>query len=221
MKSVPQASETLEPVIIHCDDDLVVLEKPASLLSVPGKQVNWSVASWLREQFPEADGPLLAHRLDMSTSGLMLATRHAAAHKRLQQQFIQRTIGKRYAAILSQPLATGDYQVELPLRVDIDNRPRQIVCFTHGKAAITRATVIASNSTSSRVEFYPVTGRTHQLRVHAASPQGLNAPILGDELYGQYTDNADNQRLMLHADWLRFRHPGNGEIMEVSSAAPF
>ncbi len=216
MNAGPVASETLEPIVLHCDEDLVVLNKPGGLLSVPGKTVNWSVQSWLAQSFPEATGPLLTHRLDMSTSGLMLATLHASAHKRLQHQFIKRTIEKRYVALLSKLLRPGEYVVDLPLRVDVDNRPRQTVCFSHGKQAFTRAVVTNTEGDSSRVEFFPQTGRTHQLRVHAADPRGLNAAIVGDELYG-----SAGERLMLHADCLRFRHPGSGEFMEICSPAPF
>lgn len=216
MNAGPVASETLTPTILHLDDDLVVLNKPVNLLSVPGKSVNWSVQSWLKKTFPEAGGPLLAHRLDMSTSGLMLATLNASAHKRLQHQFINRTITKRYTAILGKSLGPGDYLIDLPLRVDLENRPRQIVCFEHGKAAITRAVVTNTGAEACRVEFFPQSGRTHQLRVHASDPRGLNAPIVGDELYGTAGD-----RLMLHADWLQFRHPGSGEFIEFSCEAPF
>ena len=216
MPNPPTASTTLTPVILHCDDDLVVLDKPTGLLSVPGKTVLWSVQTWLAQQVTGPATALLAHRLDMSTSGLLLATLNAKAHKRLQHQFIKRSMQKRYIGILDKPLAKDHYQVDLPLRVDLDNRPRQMVCYQHGKPASTRVEVTERDARRCRVVFHPVTGRTHQLRVHAAHPRGLHAPIVGDELYG-----TEDTRLMLHAEWLRFRHPGSGEFIEFSSPAPF
>ncbi len=206
------------PATVYEDNDLVVVNKPSGLLSVPGKEVQDSVLTRLQERYPDATGPLLVHRLDMSTSGLLLAAKNAETHKALQQQFEQRSVEKRYMALLSKRLPEHQDKgsIELPLRVDLDDRPRQVVCFAHGKTAKTHWQVIARQQATTKVYFYPVTGRTHQLRMHASHKDGLNAPIVGDELYGEA-----GQRLLLHADRLRFTHPNTGERIEVSAAAPF
>jgi len=206
------------PDTVYEDDELVVVNKPAGLLSVPGKEVEDSVLTRLRLRYPDASGPLLVHRLDMSTSGLLLAAKTAASHKTLQQQFEIRSVEKRYQAILSKrlPEQVEAGSVELPLRVDLDDRPRQLVCFSHGRSATTHWQVIERQKSSTRVYLYPLTGRTHQLRLHAAHKDGLNAPIVGDELYG-----VEGERLLLHAERLRFTHPGSGQGLEVMAAAPF
>jgi tRNA pseudouridine32 synthase/23S rRNA pseudouridine746 synthase len=152
----------------------------------------------------------------MSTSGLLLAAKTAQAHKYLQKQFINRTIQKRYIAVLSKVIKHSNKVIDLPLRVDLDDRPRQVVCYEHGKAAVTRMEVISSDAVSTRVYFYPVTGRTHQLRVHAAHCNGLAAPIVGDDLYG-----TRGGRLLLHAQMLTFNHPTTGIKMELITPAPF
>lgn len=208
--------ENLEPTIVYEDADIVVVNKPADLLSIPGKEEHHSVLSWLRKNYPDATGALLVHRLDMSTSGLLLAAKTAHSHKFLQKQFINRTVQKRYVAVLSKVIENEPKVVDLPLRVDLDDRPRQVVCYEHGKSAVTRMEVISSDSISTRVYFYPVTGRTHQLRVHAAHYDGLAAPIVGDDLYG-----TRGGRLFLHAQMLTFNHPTTGDRMEVMSPAPF
>jgi tRNA pseudouridine32 synthase/23S rRNA pseudouridine746 synthase len=208
--------ETLEPTIVYEDADIVVVNKPADLLSIPGKEEHHSVLSWLRKKYPDATGALLVHRLDMSTSGLLLAAKTAQAHKFLQKQFINRTVQKRYIAVLSKVIESKQKVIDLPLRVDLDDRPRQVVCYEHGKAAVTRMEVISSDAVSTRVYFYPVTGRTHQLRVHAAHYDGLAAPIVGDDLYG-----TRGGRLLLHAQKLTFDHPTTGYQMEVITPAPF
>jgi tRNA pseudouridine32 synthase/23S rRNA pseudouridine746 synthase len=208
--------ESLVPTIVYEDADIVVVNKPADLLSIPGKEEHHSVLSWLRKQYPDATGALLVHRLDMSTSGLLLAAKTAQAHKYLQKQFINRTIQKRYIAVLSKVIAHEDKLIDLPLRVDLDDRPRQVVCYEHGKAAVTRMEVISSDAVSTRVHFYPITGRTHQLRVHAAHCNGLAAPIIGDDLYG-----TRGGRLLLHAQMLDFNHPTTGYQMKIETPAPF
>jgi tRNA pseudouridine32 synthase/23S rRNA pseudouridine746 synthase len=208
--------ETLEPTVVYEDVDIVVVNKPADLLSIPGKEEHHSVLSWLRKQYPDATGALLVHRLDMSTSGLLLAAKTAQAHKHLQKQFINRTVEKRYIAVLSKAIEHEDKVIDLPLRVDLDDRPRQVVCYEHGKAAVTRMEVISRDAVSTRVHFYPVTGRTHQLRVHAAHCNGLAAPIVGDDLYG-----TRGGRLFLHAQMLVFNHPTTGKKMELMTSAPF
>jgi len=208
--------ETLEPTIVYEDADIVVVNKPADLLSIPGKEERHSVLSWLKKKYPDATGALLVHRLDMSTSGLLLAAKTSQAHKYLQKQFIKRTVKKRYIAVLSKVIEHEDKVIDLPLRVDLDDRPRQVVCYQHGKAALTRMEVISSDAVSTRVYFYPVTGRTHQLRVHAAHCNGLAAPIVGDDLYG-----TRGGRLFLHAQMLTFDHPATGNKMELMTPAPF
>ena len=206
----------LQPKIIYEDADIVVLNKPAGLLSIPGKTQNYSVSSWLAARYPEADGLLLVHRLDMATSGLLLAAKNSRAHKILQQQFIARSVEKRYVAVLSKPLDADVKIVDLPLRVDLDDRPRQMVCYKHGKNAITHFKLISTDDHTSRVYFYPLTGRTHQLRVHAAHSKGLAAPIVGDALYGVAAE-----RMMLHADKLSFDHPQTGIRKTFKAEAPF
>ena len=216
-KSTPWLStHDLLPQIIYQDEHVIVLNKPAGLLSTPGKQHSHSVLSWLQQRYPQAQGALLVHRLDMATSGLMLAAKSADAHKKLQQQFIRRSIQKRYVALLSGVLTQAQYEIDLPLRVDLDDRPRQRVCQQHGKPAQTRVEVLAVDASTTRVYFYPKTGRTHQLRVHAAHPRGLNSPIVGDELYGVAAT-----RLCLHAESLGFAHPQSGESMYFQLDAEF
>jgi len=195
-----------------------VVNKPHGLLSVPGKEVQDSVLTRLQKRYPKATGALLVHRLDLSTSGLLLVAKNSETHKALQKQFLKRTIKKRYVAVLSKELPEDQSQgvIELPLRVDIDDRPRQRVCFTHGKLAKTHWKVIGRKRGQTRVYFYPITGRTHQLRVHASHKDGLNIPIKGDELYG-----TEGERLLLHAEQLIFIHPATGQRIEVRVAAPF
>ncbi len=212
------------PDIIYEDDDLLVVNKPHGLLSVPGKTVQDSVLSRLRQRYPKATGPILVHRLDLFTSGLLLAAKNSATHKTLQQQFLQRSIKKRYIAVLAKELsekfvtdAAYKERIELPICSDVNDRPRQMVCFDHGKTAITDWELISCENGTSRVYFYPITGRTHQLRVHAAHKMGLNTPIVGDKLYGQKMA----ERLLLHAEKLCFTHPRTNKTIEVCSPAPF
>ncbi len=221
VSSRPLLGEYLEdnnaPYAVYEDEVILAVNKPCGLLSVPGKEVRDSVLTRLQTRYPEATGPLLVHRLDLATSGLLLVAKTKEVHKTLQRQFIKRTIEKRYVAVLSRKLPGDDQgMVELPLCVDILDRPRHQVCFERGKAAKTRWTVISRGQTTTRVYFYPVTGRTHQLRVHASHQKGLNAPIVGDELYG----NKD-QRLFLHAERLCFTHPLTGERVTLTAPVPF
>jgi len=211
-----KSDKRLQPEIVYEDADIVVLNKPVGLLSIPGKTQGYSVSSWLAGRYPGADGPLLVHRLDMATSGLLLAAKNSRSHKILQQQFIARSVEKRYVAILSKPFDAKVKRVDLPLRVDLDDRPRQMVCYQHGKKAVTQVEVISTDEQTSRVYFYPLTGRTHQLRVHAAHSQGLAAPIVGDTIYGVAAE-----RMMLHAEKLSFYHPKTNQKMTVKSEAPF
>jgi tRNA pseudouridine32 synthase/23S rRNA pseudouridine746 synthase len=205
-----------DPEIVYEDEYLAVVHKPAAMLSVPGKQESDSVLLRMKRRYPEATGPLLVHRLDMGTSGLLLVAKTAEVHKALQSQFMGRSVKKRYVAILEGELTADSGVIDLPLRVDLDDRPRQMVCYTYGKSARTEWEVVAKGEGITRVYFYPITGRTHQLRVHAAHPSGLNAPILGDELYG-----TKGARLHLHAERLEFTHPVSGERMVVEREAGF
>ncbi|MBC6993655.1 pseudouridine synthase [Neolewinella lacunae] len=188
--------------VVYEDDDLLLVNKPHEMLSVPGKNIEDSV--WLRakKRYPSATGPLIVHRLDMSTSGLLLLTKNKETHKLLQHQFFKRSVQKRYIALLEGVVDGEEGTIDLPLRGDLEDRPRQIVCTTHGKTARTHWKVIGREGKRTLVHLWPVTGRTHQLRVHAAHPGGLNAPIVGDDLYGVAAS-----RLCLHAEWIAFTHP--------------
>lgn len=209
------------PIVYH-DQDIVVVNKPAEFLSVPGKTITDSVYSRIKEQFPQATGSLIVHRLDMATSGLLILALNPRAHKKLQQQFINKTIEKRYVAIIEGELIKEAGSIDLPLTVDINDRPRQLVCFTHGKKALTRfekyhpQPKFTSDKKLTKVYLYPKTGRTHQLRMHCAHVDGLNMPILGDDLYGQKAN-----RLHLHAEYLAFEHPVNKKQMAFQLDAEF
>ena len=170
----------------------------------------------MKAYLPSAKGPLLVHRLDMSTSGLLLVAKNEKTHKNLQKQFIERTVKKRYVALLDGYLKNDKGYIDLPLRVDLNNRPRQLVCNSHGKPAYTNYEVIASENNCTRIYFYPVTGRTHQLRVHAAHHRGLNTPIIGDDLYGKRAD-----RLYLHAEQISFEHPVTKKRLTFNSEPEF
>ena len=198
------------------DDYLAVVNKPTEFLSVPGKTIKDSVEKRMKIRFPDATGPLIVHRLDMSTSGLLLIAKSSEIHKNLQSQFINRTINKRYVALLDGNITEDNGFVELPLRVDLDDRPRQLVCYEHGKNARTRFKVIERKDNKTKVNFFPITGRTHQLRIHAAHTKGLNTPIVGDDLYGTKAN-----RLHLHAEYLEFIHPITEKIMKIRVDADF
>ncbi len=202
--------------ILYQDDVMVIINKPAELLSVPGKHISDSVYTRMRTLFPDATGPLIVHRLDMSTSGLMVIALTKQANERLQKQFIGRTVSKRYIALLQGELEQDNGEITLPLRGDFDDRPRQLVCFEHGKPALTKFNVIAREEGKTRIYFYPQTGRTHQLRMHSAHYLGLNMAIIGDDLYG----TAD-KRLYLHAERLTLQHPITHEEMTFTVDAEF
>jgi tRNA pseudouridine32 synthase/23S rRNA pseudouridine746 synthase len=209
-------AEKQELKIIYEDDVLIVVNKPAEFLSVPGKEINDSVYSRIKEKYPTATGPLIVHRLDMSTSGILLLTKTKEANKVLQSQFINRTIKKRYVALLDGNLIENSGTIKLPLRVDLDDRPKQLVDFEYGKNAETNWEIIQRENGKTRVYFYPITGRTHQLRVHAAHKDGLNSPIIGDDLYGKKTN-----RLHLHAEFIEFFHPSTNKKMSFRVEAEF
>ena len=268
--------EEEELEIVFEDEWLLVVNKPAGMLSVPGKAEDKdSVYHRLKKKYPEATGPMIVHRLDMATSGLLLVAKTKEVHQDLQAQFANRSIKKRYVAVLdgaiiktekeTKPIAekaillaketvstkktakaerTGNTgRIELPLCLNPLDRPRQMVSSEHGKEAITEYQIISESeritsesentfNESNRIDesersinesrkytriiFYPLTGRTHQLRVHAAHPEGLGCPILGDELYGKKAD-----RLYLHAEYLEFRHPIYGDILCIQKEADF
>lgn len=198
------------------DDWLVVVNKPAGMLSVPGKEKADSVESLMRKRYPQAQGPLIVHRLDMATSGLLLIAKTKEVHQHLQAQFQNRQVEKRYIAILDGEIGTDSGIIELPLCLDPDDRPRQRVDSRYGKPATTRYKVLERTNGRTRIAFYPLTGRTHQLRVHAAHALGLHTPIVGDELYGKKAD-----RLYLHAEKLVFIHPVSGKTIRVEEPCPF
>ncbi|ENM5934179.1 RNA pseudouridine synthase [Vibrio mimicus] len=202
--------------IVYQDEAIVVVNKPAEFLSVPGVHVHDSVLTRLQAQFSEAEGVFALHRLDMSTSGLLVFALTRRANKHLQKQFITRAVQKRYVAMLDGTLADEQGEIELPLCGDLDDRPRQKVCWQQGKPALTHWETVAVEQGRTRVYLYPHTGRTHQLRVHCAHHLGLNCPIVGDDLYG-----TQDQRLHLHAEKLSFSHPYTKQPMTFEVAADF
>ena len=215
LKRMQVPSQNLE--IVYEDPWLSVINKPAVMLSVPGKEDAVSVYSLMREQYPEADGPLTVHRLDMATSGLMLIAKTKRVHQNLQAQFKNRLVRKRYVALLEGIVPKDKGTVDLPLCLNPLDRPRQMVHTEHGKPAITDYQVLERlDGKRTRIAFYPRTGRTHQLRIHAAHPLGLHCPIIGDELYGEKAD-----RLYLHAEYLEFTHPITGETVRITKEAEF
>lgn len=207
--------------IIHQDDEIVVVEKPSGLLSVPGRGPNNQdcVVNRLKKIIPFALAQPAVHRLDMATSGLMVLARTTAAHRHLSQQFAQRQVHKKYIAIISGCPKQQQGEIRLAFRLDPDNRPRQIYDPQQGKLGISRWRLIGQQGdNSSRIEFIPHTGRTHQLRLHAAHPLGLGHAIIGDALYG---GAKQGDRLLLHATFLAFSHPLHGQKIEFSSPPPF
>ncbi len=204
-----------ELTIVHEDARFLVLHKPTGLLSVPARDetVTDSLEARVQRRFPEA---MAVHRLDLDTSGLLLVALDEEMYRLLQAQFLSREVFKRYVAVVEGNVSKDEGEIELPLRVDLDQRPRQLVDFEHGKAAHTRFQVLSREGGRTRVAFFPLTGRTHQLRVHAAHQLGLGTPIVGDRLYG-----TPAARLMLHAEVLRFRHPVTSATLELKAPAPF
>lgn len=202
--------------ILFEDNDIAVIYKPSEFLSVPGKNIQDSVFLRMKQRYPDATGPLIVHRLDMSTSGIMLIAKSKSAHKSLQNQFIKRTVKKRYTALLDGILKEENGVINLPLRVDLDDRPRQLVCDKYGKSAKTKWTVLKRTNKRTTVHFFPITGRTHQLRVHASHKLGLNTPIVGDDLYGKKAN-----RLYLHAGFIEFTHPTTNKVINFQIDSPF
>lgn len=201
--------------LLHVDEHLIVADKPAGLLAVPGRgeagRVN--LASHVQGQLPDA---LVVHRLDMGTSGLMLLARGPEMQRRLNAAFEQRAVGKRYVAVVEGVVDEEEGRIAAPLGADWPNRPRQIVDLVHGKPSLTYWQVMERGPATTRLSLSPVTGRSHQLRVHL---QHIGHPIRGDELYAPLPLNAE--RLLLHAAEISFAHPGSGLTMHFLSPPPF
>ncbi|MBR3775675.1 MAG: RNA pseudouridine synthase [Alistipes sp.] len=211
-----------EPQVLLEDESVVVIDKPCGMLSVDGKSGVRSVQAWARERYGEKDFPMIVHRLDQSTSGILILAKSKAAHYALQSQFIHRTVEKHYVALLEGEVAHKSGMIDLPMRLDYDNRPRQMIS-SDGKQATTEYEVLGIKDGRTRILFRPITGRTHQLRLHAAHCDGLNTPIVGDDIYGRGL-NADctaGHRLYLHACLLEFDHPVTGERIKVECKADF
>ena len=200
--------EHMEIPTIYEDNDILVVDKPSGILSVPGRMEDYSVETVMQQRYPDS---IVAHRLDMGTSGLLIVAKHIEAYHPLQQQFIRHEVKKKYVALLEHT-GQGSGIVSLPMRPDPMNRPRQVVDMEHGKRAVTRYEFISDHL----VALWPETGRTHQLRIHCAHPDGLSNPIVGDELYG-----TKGQRLCLHAAEIWFKHPISGEEMHFETTPDF
>ena len=203
-----------DPAVVFEDEWLVVVDKPSGLLSVPGRheRLRDSVQVRLAARFE----PFIVHRLDLDTSGLMLVGKDRETHAALQKQFALRSVHKRYLAWLDGAPERDEGRIELALRVDHDDRPRQIHDPVRGKSALTLWRTLERQRDRTLVALTPLTGRTHQLRVHAAHPLGIGVPIVGDRLYGR-----PDGRLLLHAETLAFDHPRTGARIELRSPAPF
>jgi tRNA pseudouridine32 synthase/23S rRNA pseudouridine746 synthase len=199
--------------VIYQDTTLAVINKPSGLLSVPGRTEDYSVATIAMERWP---GSLPVHRLDMGTSGLMVIAKTKEAYVSLQEQFVKRTVKKRYIALVEGIVKEPKGRITLPLIFDPMNRPRQMVDYQRGKSAVTEYEVLDARDGRTLLALYPHTGRTHQLRMHCAHPDGLGCPIVGDELYGHKAE-----RLCLHCDQIEFAHPVTGERMHFNLPNPF
>ena len=203
--------ERLDIPIVYEDEWLLVVDKPSGMLSSRGRIEQYSVESVMQERYP---GSVIAHRLDMGTSGLLIVAKTQEVYRPLQEQFVKHQVRKKYVAMLEgrRKMEDGRGTISLPMRPDPMNRPRQVVDMEHGKRAVTDYEFISPNI----VALYPQTGRTHQLRIHCAHPDGLGRPIVGDELYG-----TKGERLMLHASEIWFHHPITGRDMHLVSPPPF
>jgi tRNA pseudouridine32 synthase/23S rRNA pseudouridine746 synthase len=204
-------------MLLHADDTLVVIDKPAGLLAVPGRGDGKRDCAWLRVQSAFADA-LVVHRLDMATSGLMAFGRGAAVQRTLSMAFERREVDKRYVAVVAGTLAQDTGSIDLPLGADWPARPRQKVDLERGKPSLTRWRVLARDGRTTRLELQPVTGRSHQLRVHLAA---IGHPIVGDALYAPTTPQAASARLLLHACRLTLVHPARGQRVDFDCPAPF
>ncbi|WP_180028302.1 RluA family pseudouridine synthase [Acinetobacter sp. YH16032] len=204
--------------IVYEDDDLVVIDKPAGLLSVPGRLPEHHDSAYLRviAQYPNAK---ITHRLDMATSGILMFAKHRDAEVAVSKMFQARTVKKNYVALVQGKIAQQG-QVDLPLITDWENRPRQIVHFELGKSALTLFELVAYDAhlDVSRVLLTPITGRSHQLRVHM---QAIGHPITGDKLYHPNPKLSDLGRMALHASYLEFQQPLSGIEIKIVSEVPF
>ena len=211
---------TNEPIIVFQDSALVVVVKPGGLLAVPGRGIEKQdcVVARIRRMLPEMIEQPAVHRLDMHTSGLMVLAVTQQAHRQLSRQFEQRQVDKRYIALLEGIISLQEGEIRLPFRLDPDNRPYQVYDPLQGKMGITRWRQLGAEEGRTRIEFTPLSGRTHQLRVHAAHPLGLGTPIVGDRLYG---NGQEGEQMLLHASRLAFTHPCSGESIVLDSPAPF
>lgn len=205
--------------VLHADDRLIVIDKPAGLLSVPGRGEDKQdcVAARVQQQWADA---LVVHRLDQATSGLLLMARGLEAQRRLSAAFEQGEVDKRYEAVVHGHVAGEEGRIDLPLAADWPNRPRQQVDPVHGKPSLTLWQVVARDPSqdTSRLTLWPQTGRSHQLRVHLLA---IGHPIVGDALYGRPAAGGPAARMLLHACELRFAHPGSGAAVQFQSPAPF
>ena len=213
--SLIQAPSKLYDIVFE-DEAVIIINKQPNVLSVPGKQNLPSVQIELAKQYPDIETLWIVHRLDMATSGIIIFAKTKDYYTFLQKQFLDNRIQKRYIAVLEGRLAQKNGEINLPLRVDLDNRPMQLVCYEHGKDARTHYQVLDYSDYKTRVHFFPITGRTHQLRVHAAHPNGLSCAIVGDDLYGKR-----DERLFLHAEYISFIHPVTLKRVEFKVEAPF
>ena len=211
-----------ELTVLHADAALLVLDKPAGLLSVPGRGADKQDCLSARAQavYPDA---LITHRLDQATSGLMLMARGADANRKLSAAFATRSVGKRYIAVVEGILAAPDDEwgvINLPISLDWPNRPRRIIDAQNGKPSVTRWRVLSNDKVkqTTRLELEPLTGRSHELRIHL---QALGHAIVGDALYGREPAAGQANRMLLHAQSLELQHPVSGEALRFVSAAPF
>ena len=217
-----ESSEVAEVPVLHRDAQLLVLDKPAGLLSVPGRGAEKAdcLSARVQAQCPDA---LIVHRLDMATSGLIVMARGADAQRRLSRAFADREVSKRYVAVVAGRLeaqAGGWNVIDLPIAADWPNRPLRIIDCARGQASVTRWRVLAHDAAAATtwLELEPVTGRSHQLRVHL---QAIGHVIVGDALYAPPEVRDRAERLLLHAQSLRFAHPASGAAMHIESAVPF
>lgn len=206
--------------VLHHDENIVVICKPGGMLAVPGRGLEKQdcAAARLRLLFPQMISQPAVHRLDMYTSGLMVFAKTAMAHRFLSNQFQKQAVIKKYIALVEGNVDGDGGEIRLSFRLDPDNRPLQIYDPVNGKPGISQWRKLSVEGSVTRIEFTPITGRTHQLRVHAANSRGLNAPIVGDSLYGR---GREGDRMMLHAASLSFLHPVSGKLVKFSSAVPF
>jgi tRNA pseudouridine32 synthase/23S rRNA pseudouridine746 synthase len=209
-----------ELTVIHVDEWIVVVDKSGGLLAVPGRGPDRQdcVVRRVREMIPDCMEQPAVHRLDQATSGLMVLALESVAHRRLSREFAERRVDKRYIALLEGVVAGQEGEIRLRFRLDPDNRPHQVYDPEQGRTGVTRWRKLETTAGRTRVEFIPLTGRTHQLRLHAAHPLGLGCPIVGDSLYGS---GRRGDPMFLHARELVFIHPATGKRMRFTSPVPF